>query len=116
VSATDHNRSLANSFAEYSLSLFSSFVVRRVGQDTGLFRPTFSHDCFNSSFAIVAMACYIVGYVADGNRYHKVSQSCSEEGICCAVNYWYDMDYSGAFYPLTAFAQRIEEMARKSKS
>lgn len=20
--------------------------------------------------------------------YHKVSQSCSEEGICCAVNYW----------------------------
>ena len=23
------------------------------------------------------------------NRYHKVSQRCSEEGICCAVNYWY---------------------------
>ena len=22
-------------------------------------------------------------------RYHKVSQSCSNEGICCAVNYWY---------------------------
>ena len=22
-------------------------------------------------------------------RYHKVSQRCSEEGICCAVNYWY---------------------------
>jgi jumonji domain-containing protein 7 len=21
-------------------------------------------------------------------RYHKVSQSCSDEGICCAVNYW----------------------------
>ena len=21
--------------------------------------------------------------------YHKVLQSCSEEGICCAVNYWY---------------------------
>lgn len=21
--------------------------------------------------------------------YHKVSQSCGEEGICCAVNYWY---------------------------
>jgi jumonji domain-containing protein 7 len=21
--------------------------------------------------------------------YHKVSQSCSDEGICCAVNYWY---------------------------
>lgn len=23
------------------------------------------------------------------DRYHKVSQSCSEEGICVAVNYWY---------------------------
>lgn len=21
--------------------------------------------------------------------YHKVSQECGEEGICCAVNYWY---------------------------
>lgn len=21
-------------------------------------------------------------------RYHKVAQSCSEEGVCCAVNYW----------------------------
>ena len=46
--------------------------------------------------------------------YHKVSQSCSTEGICCAVNYWYDMDYSGSFYPLTTFAKRIEELARRS--
>jgi len=22
-------------------------------------------------------------------RYHKVSQSCSDDGICVAVNYWY---------------------------
>jgi hypothetical protein len=26
---------------------------------------------------------------ADDRRYHKVSQSSSKEGICCAVNYWY---------------------------
>ncbi|RDW88625.1 hypothetical protein BP6252_00657 [Coleophoma cylindrospora] len=32
--------------------------------------------------------------------YHKVSQSCSEEGLCCAVNYWHDMDFAGSFYPL----------------
>ncbi|KAF4633356.1 hypothetical protein G7Y89_g4766 [Cudoniella acicularis] len=32
--------------------------------------------------------------------YHKVSQSCDEEGICCAVNYWHDMEFSGSFYPL----------------
>ncbi|RKF55266.1 JmjC domain-containing protein 7 [Golovinomyces cichoracearum] len=23
--------------------------------------------------------------------YHKVSQSCSEQGICCAINYWYSL-------------------------
>lgn len=23
--------------------------------------------------------------------YHKVSQECGEEGICCAVNYWYEL-------------------------
>jgi jumonji domain-containing protein 7 len=39
--------------------------------------------------------------------YHKVLQSCSEEGICCAVNYWYDMDYSGSLYPLTNFAKKV---------
>jgi jumonji domain-containing protein 7 len=45
--------------------------------------------------------------------YHKVSQRCSTEGICCAVNYWYDMDYSGSFYPLTTFAKRVEELVRR---
>lgn len=42
--------------------------------------------------------------------YHKVSQSCSEEGICCAVNYWYDMEYAGPFYPLISFARKIESL------
>ncbi|KAF3770712.1 hypothetical protein M406DRAFT_320480 [Cryphonectria parasitica EP155] len=39
--------------------------------------------------------------------YHKVSQSCSEEGICVAVNYWYDMDFSGPLYPLTSFVRSV---------
>jgi jumonji domain-containing protein 7 len=46
--------------------------------------------------------------------YHKVSQSCSEEGICCAVNYWYDMEYSGSFYPQSTFARRMGLIATKS--
>lgn len=33
--------------------------------------------------------------------YHKVSQSCSKEGICCAVN------YCGSFYPLCNFARNV---------
>ncbi|KAH8801572.1 cupin-like domain-containing protein [Xylogone sp. PMI_703] len=37
--------------------------------------------------------------------FHKVSQSCSEEGLCVAVNYWYDMDFSGSFYPLCNLAR-----------
>ncbi|RKF64638.1 JmjC domain-containing protein 7 [Erysiphe neolycopersici] len=37
--------------------------------------------------------------------YHKVSQSCSEEGICCAVNYWYDMQFNGSLYSLCNYVQ-----------
>jgi jumonji domain-containing protein 7 len=29
--------------------------------------------------------------------YHKVKQVSGEEGFCCSVNYWYDMDFSGSF-------------------
>jgi jumonji domain-containing protein 7 len=25
--------------------------------------------------------------------YHKVGQSCNAEGVCVAVNYWYDLDF-----------------------
>ncbi|KAM0813766.1 putative Phospholipase [Seiridium cardinale] len=42
--------------------------------------------------------------------YHKVSQSCSDDGICVAVNYWYDMDFSGPLYPLTSF---VRDMSRQ---
>ncbi|KAI0122957.1 phospholipase A2 [Xylariales sp. AK1849] len=37
--------------------------------------------------------------------YHKVSQSCSEEGVCIAINYWYDMEFSGPLYPLMSFVR-----------
>jgi len=46
--------------------------------------------------------------------YHKVSQSCSEEGICCAVNYWFDMEFGGSFYPLCNFARSSAQAALKT--
>lgn len=39
--------------------------------------------------------------------YHKVSQSCNEEGICCAVNYWYDLDFSGGFWSMVSFVRSV---------
>lgn len=39
--------------------------------------------------------------------YHKVSQSCGTEGICCAVNYWYDMDFGGVLYSSAAFMRSV---------
>ena len=35
--------------------------------------------------------------------YHKVSQTCNHEGLCCAVNYWYDIDFTGGFWASTSF-------------
>ncbi|PSN66232.1 Clavaminate synthase-like protein [Corynespora cassiicola Philippines] len=43
--------------------------------------------------------------------YHKVSQSCSEEGICCAVNYWYDLDFSGGFWSMSTFIRGVGLLA-----
>lgn len=34
--------------------------------------------------------------------YHKVSQECGEEGICCAVNYWYVIFISYSYELQTA--------------
>ena len=47
--------------------------------------------------------------------YHKVSQSCGEEGICVAVNYWHDMEYGGSFYALCNFVRNVtlEREARR---
>jgi jumonji domain-containing protein 7 len=50
--------------------------------------------------------------------YHKVSQSCNEEGLCVAVNYWYDLDFTGSFWTMAAFARGMGLVAtdeRKEK-
>ncbi|KAI5917547.1 phospholipase A2 [Camillea tinctor] len=39
--------------------------------------------------------------------YHKVSQSCSEDGICVAANYWYDMEFGGPLYSLCSFVRNV---------
>ena len=45
--------------------------------------------------------------------YHKVSQSCNSEGVCCAVNYWYDMEFPGAFHPSMSFIRSAAELATR---
>ncbi|KAI5251918.1 Clavaminate synthase-like protein [Aureobasidium subglaciale] len=39
--------------------------------------------------------------------YHKVGQSCGDEGYCCAVNYWYDMEFGGSFWASNAFFRDV---------
>lgn len=39
--------------------------------------------------------------------YHKVSQSCDGEGICCAINYWYDVEFSGSFWSMASFVRGV---------
>ncbi|KAI0514437.1 phospholipase A2 [Xylaria bambusicola] len=48
--------------------------------------------------------------------YHKVSQSCSEDGICVAVNYWYDMEFSGPLYSLCSFVRNMNLSSRNPMS
>ena len=48
--------------------------------------------------------------------YHKVSQSCSEEGICIAVNYWYDMEFGGSFYPMSTFVRDVALLAMEGEN
>ncbi|KAI7606218.1 Clavaminate synthase-like protein, partial [Hortaea werneckii] len=45
--------------------------------------------------------------------YHKVSQTAGEEGFVCAVNYWYDMDFSGPFWSQNNFIREVYNKARK---
>jgi jumonji domain-containing protein 7 len=47
--------------------------------------------------------------------YHKVSQSCNEEGICCAVNYWYDLDFSGGFWSTANFVRSAGLLSMEDK-
>ncbi|KAI9711851.1 MAG: hypothetical protein M1820_001996 [Bogoriella megaspora] len=45
--------------------------------------------------------------------FHKVSQTCDIDNLCCAVNYWYDMEYSGTFLPAMSFVRSAAELATK---
>jgi jumonji domain-containing protein 7 len=47
--------------------------------------------------------------------YHKVSQSCNAEGLCCAVNYWYDLDFSGGFWASSSFVRSAGLLARQGR-
>ena len=35
--------------------------------------------------------------------FHSVSQVTNSDGLCIAVNYWYDMDFSALLYPMFNF-------------
>ncbi|KAF5877387.1 putative phospholipase a2 protein [Botrytis fragariae] len=50
--------------------------------------------------------------------YHKVGQSCGEDGICVAANYWYDMDFGGSFWPLCNFVRSVslQDEAKKEST
>jgi jumonji domain-containing protein 7 len=48
--------------------------------------------------------------------YHKVSQSCSDEGVCCAVNYWYDLDFSGGFWSMSSFVRNAGLVALQEQA
>ena len=39
--------------------------------------------------------------------YHKVGQSVDGEGLCCAVNYWYDLDFGGGFWSMAGFVRTV---------
>jgi len=45
--------------------------------------------------------------------YHKVSQTAGEEGFVCAVNYWYDMDFSGHFWASNSFLRDVVSSQQK---
>ncbi|EFX06012.1 phospholipase a2 [Grosmannia clavigera kw1407] len=40
--------------------------------------------------------------------------SCLGDGICVAVNYWYDMDFNGPLYPLSAFVRSVYQTTPQS--
>lgn len=46
--------------------------------------------------------------------YHKVKQIAAEEGVCCSVNYWYDMEFAGQFQVATRFVQEMAAVGERS--
>ena len=47
--------------------------------------------------------------------YHKVGQSCNEEGVCVAVNYWYDLDFAGGFWSMAGFVRNAGIISAKEE-
>lgn len=47
--------------------------------------------------------------------YHKVKQIAGDEGICCSVNYWYDMDFTGPFQCTNKFVQDAATLSMQKK-
>ncbi|KAH8599833.1 cupin-like domain-containing protein [Bisporella sp. PMI_857] len=39
--------------------------------------------------------------------YHKVSQTASREGICCAANYWYDIEFEGHLWAVSELVRNV---------
>ena len=39
--------------------------------------------------------------------FHSVAQVPDNNGLCIAVNYWYNMDFTGPLYPLFNFLRHI---------
>ncbi|KAF3152232.1 hypothetical protein TWF569_003266 [Orbilia oligospora] len=47
--------------------------------------------------------------------YHQVAQTVDEdEGVCVAVNYWYDMDFSGPFVSMVNYVRDMTEVVINS--
>ncbi|KAK9241127.1 phospholipase A2 [Lipomyces kononenkoae] len=47
--------------------------------------------------------------------YHKVTQVSDMEGLCCSVNYWYDMDFTGPLWPFANFVRGITDLLTGDK-
>ncbi|KAF2087362.1 Clavaminate synthase-like protein [Saccharata proteae CBS 121410] len=45
--------------------------------------------------------------------YHGVAQSCGDEGVCVAVNYWYDMEFAGSFWSMANFVRGVSNAVTK---
>lgn len=46
--------------------------------------------------------------------YHKVQQTSGDEGFACAVNYWYDADFSGEFWTANNFLRDVTNASKMS--
>jgi peptidyl-lysine (3S)-dioxygenase / protease len=42
--------------------------------------------------------------------FHAVTQQSTQEGLCIAVNYWYDLDFTAPLYPMFNFLKNITKV------